>query len=42
MRIEEIQAAMENLSGSDFVKIRKWLAEKDCAIWNFEVEKGKL
>ena len=38
MRVEEIKAAIEKLPGSDFVEIRKWVAERDWQMWDRELE----
>jgi hypothetical protein len=36
--VEEIKAAIEGLSGPEFVEIRKWVAEKDWQMWDQELE----
>jgi len=37
-QLERIQAEIEVLSHQDYVRLRKWLAEKDWEEWNKQME----
>ena len=45
-QIEHIQAEIESLSPEDFVRLRKWFADKDWQSWDKQLEadiaEGKL
>jgi len=38
MGLEEIKTAIEGLPESEFVEIRKWVAERDWQMWDQELE----
>lgn len=37
-RVEEIEAAIEALSGKDYVRLRRWFSEKDWREWDRQIE----
>jgi len=45
-QVEHIQAEIESLSPEDFVRLRKWFADKDWQSWDKQLEvdiaEGKL
>ena len=46
LKVEEIKHEIEELTETDFVKLRQWIAEKDWEKWDREIERdsesGKL
>lgn len=46
VKVKEIQEAIEKLPEKEFVKLRKWIAEKDWEKWDEEIKRdsdeGKL
>jgi hypothetical protein len=46
MQVEEIQAEIEQLSQDEFIRLRRWFAEKDWERWDEQLEQdittGKL
>jgi hypothetical protein len=46
MQVEQIQSEIEALSEKDFLRLRKWFAEKDWERWDRQIvsdaEAGKL
>jgi len=39
LKIEEIKHEIEELTESDFAKLRQWIAEKDWQKWDREIER---
>ena len=37
-RLEEVQAAIEQLSDEEFAQLRRWLSEKDWEAWDRQIE----
>ena len=46
MQVEELQMEIEALSEEEFIRLRRWFAEKDWAYWDRQLESdeasGKL
>ena len=41
-KLEEIQAAIEELSDEEFAELRRWLSEKDWEAWDGETDENSM